>query len=44
MNGRQSHLADVPAGRVFNLVCPIDHRAGCSLRTTVLDAAPGKTG
>jgi hypothetical protein len=44
MNGRQSDLADAPAGRVFNLFCPTDRRAGCSLRTAVLDAAPGKNG
>ena len=43
MNGRHSDLSDAPAS-VFNLLCPAARRAGCSLRTAALNAAPGRNG
>ena len=44
MSGRQGRVSGAPAGSVFRMVCPAARRAGCSLRTVALDAAPGKNG
>lgn len=44
MSERQGGVSGAPAGSVFNIVCPAARRAGCSLRTAALTAAPGRNG